>query len=165
MLPKVVFCLPGLSSSSGQVTLSIIFEESSIDWTQAFFSLSVNFLCITPLSSCQYYNFICYQDANDKTIFFDTVIILGLPIEFTLLKHVVGLIFALLKVSSFSLAAHFLKEQRQDSANPWLRDGGLPPMLWGRVTAADTGRTEMGRRGIDAFVFLRWWWTMTDKSS
>lgn len=57
----------------------------------------------------------CYQDANDKAIFSDTVIILGLPIEFILLKHVVGLSFALLNAVSFSLTAHFLKKQRRDS--------------------------------------------------
>lgn len=38
--------------------------------------------------------------------------ILGLPIEFILLKHVVGLIFALLNAVSFSLTAQFLKKQR-----------------------------------------------------
>ena len=84
------FYLPCITFSPGQLILSTFFAESTD--LEMFFSPSPNFLCITPLSSFQYYNFICYQDAKDKTIFFDTVIILGLPIEFTLLKHVVGLI-------------------------------------------------------------------------
>ena len=41
----------------------------------------------------------------------DTVIVLELPIEFALLTHVVGLIFAFLYASSFSLAVPSLKEQ------------------------------------------------------
>lgn len=43
--------------------------------------------------------------------------------ESTVLKHVVGLIFALLNALSFSFTAHFLKEQRRDSASPWLCGG------------------------------------------
>lgn len=39
--------------------------------------------------------------------------------EFALLKHIIGLIFAFLNASSFSLTAHLLKEQRRDSGS-WL---------------------------------------------
>lgn len=106
------------------------------------------------MSCFRYYNFVCYQEANDRTIFFDTVIILGLPIEFTLLKHVVGLIFALLNTFSFSVTAHLLKEQRRDSANPWLH-GGVGPHV---VEECDSFRhrgNRDGRREIEASVTLR----------
>ena len=38
-------------------------------------------------------------------------------------------------------------------------------MPWRRVTAAGARGTEMGRRGIEAPVIPRRWWTMADKSS
>lgn len=118
---RVVFYLPRLTLSPGQRILrAYILGRVQRRLDTVFYSPPLNFLSITPLSSFQYYNFISYQVAKDKTIFFDTIIILGLPIEFTLLKHVVGLIFALLNASSFSLTADFLKEQNWDSANPWL---------------------------------------------
>lgn len=88
----------------------------------------------------------CYQDANDKAIFSDTVIILGLPIEFILLKHVVGLSFALLNAMSFSLTAHFFKETEARLRGPWL-PGRVGPHAAEGVTAAGAGEAEGGSRG------------------
>ena len=61
--------------------------------------------------------------------------------EFALLKHTVGLIFAFLNASSFSLTAHLLKEQRRDSGS-WLCGGSW---LW-RVTGASAG--DRDGRGV-----------------
>ena len=88
----------------------------------------------------------------------DTVIVLELPIEFALLTHVVGLIFAFLYASSFSLAVPSLKEQRQDS-RPCLCGGGRP---WRVARTSARGQRWVGAG--EAAVILRCWRTVPSES-